>query len=33
MFFEYIKTFYNTIRIHSHCDYTSPKDFEDKLLR
>lgn len=27
--FEYIETFYNTVRIHSHCDYTSPKDFED----
>lgn len=26
--FEYIETFYNTIRIHSHCDYMSPNDFE-----
>ena len=22
--FEYIETFYNTVRIHSHCDYMSP---------
>ena len=26
--FEYIETFYNTKRIHSHCDYMSPDDFE-----
>ena len=26
--FEYIETFYNTIRIHSHCDYMSPNQFE-----
>ena len=26
--FEYIETFYNTIRIHSHCDYMSPDQFE-----
>lgn len=26
--FEYIETFYNTVRIHSHCDYMSPNDFE-----
>ena len=26
--FEYLETFYNTIRIHSHCDYMSPNDFE-----
>ena len=26
--FEYIETFYNTVRIHSHCDYMSPDDFE-----
>ena len=29
--FEYIETFYNTVRIHSHCDFLSPNDFE-KLL-
>lgn len=26
--FEYIETFYNTVRIHSHCDFMSPNDFE-----
>lgn len=26
--FEYIDAFYNTVRIHSHCDYSSPCDFE-----
>lgn len=26
--FEYIETFYNTVRIHSHCDYVSPDEFE-----
>lgn len=26
--FEYIETFYNTVRIHSHCDYMSPDQFE-----
>ena len=26
--FEYLETFYNTKRIHSHCDYMSPNDFE-----
>ena len=26
--FEYLETFYNTKRIHSHCDYMSPDDFE-----
>ncbi len=26
--FEYIEAFYNTKRIHSHCDYISPDDFE-----
>ena len=25
---EYIETFYNTVRIHSHCDYMSPDEFE-----
>lgn len=31
--FEYIETFYNTIRIHSHCDYMSPNDFEKMYER
>ena len=26
--FEYIETFYNTVRIHSHCNYVSPNEFE-----
>ena len=26
--FEYIEAFYNTVRIHSHCDYMSPYEFE-----
>ncbi len=26
--FEYIETFYNTVCIHSHCDYLSPVNFE-----
>lgn len=26
--FEYIETFYNTRRIHSHCNYVSPDDYE-----
>ena len=25
--FEYIEAFYNTVRIHSHCDYMSPDQF------
>lgn len=25
---EYIETFYNTVRIHSHCDFMSPNDYE-----
>lgn len=28
LIFEYIETFYNTVRIHSHCDYMSPDEFE-----
>ena len=28
LIFEYIETFYNTVRIHSHCDYMSPDKFE-----
>ncbi len=30
--FEYIDAFYNTLRIHSHCDYMSPNDYEAKYL-
>ncbi|MCF0230638.1 MAG: IS3 family transposase [Parasporobacterium sp.] len=28
--FEYIDAFYNTIRIHSHCDYLSPAEYEKR---
>lgn len=28
LIFEYIDTFYNTVRIHSHCDMQSPYEFE-----
>ena len=28
LIFEYIEAFYNTVRIHSHCDYMSPEQFE-----
>lgn len=31
--FEYIESFYNTVRIHSHCDYMSPDDYEKLYLR
>lgn len=26
--FEYIEAFYNTVRIHSHCNYMSPDQYE-----
>lgn len=26
--FEYVETFYNTVRIHSHCGYQSPDEYE-----
>ena len=26
--FEYLEAFYNSKRIHSHCDYMSPDEFE-----
>ena len=28
--FQYIETFYNTVRIHSHCEYLSPNEYEDR---
>lgn len=31
--FEYIDTFYNTVRIHSHCDYISPNQYEIEYER
>lgn len=30
--FEYIETFYNTVRIHSHNNYMSPNEFENLYL-
>lgn len=30
--FEYIETFYNTVRIHSHCGYLSPDQYEEGYL-
>lgn len=30
--FEYIETFYNTVRIHSHCGYLSPDQYEINYL-
>lgn len=31
--FEYIEGFYNTTRIHSHCEYESPQNFEKQYLK
>ena len=31
--FEYIETFYNTVRIHSHCGYLSPDDYEKQYWK
>ncbi|SDF79519.1 IS3 family transposase, partial [Sporomusa acidovorans] len=30
--FEYIETFYNTVRIHSHCEYKSPNQYEKEYI-
>lgn len=30
--FEYIEAFYNTVRLHSHCGYQSPAEYEKKYL-
>ena len=30
--FEYVEAFYNTIRIHSHCGYQSPTEYEKRYL-
>lgn len=32
LIFEYIETFYNTVRIHSHCGYLSPNQYEEQYL-
>lgn len=31
--FQYIETFYNTVRIHSHCGYLSPNEYEKQYNR
>ncbi|MDH6363491.1 putative transposase [Enterococcus sp. PF1-24] len=31
--FEYIETFYNTVRSHSACDFTSPNQFEKAYIK
>lgn len=31
--FEYIETFYNTVRLHSHCGYLSPDQYEEKYRK
>lgn len=31
--FQYIETFYNTVRIHSHCGYLSPNEYEDNYWK
>ena len=33
LIFEYIETFYNTVRIHSHCGYWSPDQYEKQYLQ
>ncbi len=30
--FEYIEAFYNTVRIHGHCGYHSPSEYEKQYL-
>lgn len=30
--FEYIEAFYNTVRLHSHCGYRSPAEYEKEYL-
>lgn len=31
--FEYIEAFYNTVRIHSYCEYHSPKEYEKNYYK
>ena len=33
LIFEYIETFYNTVRIHSHCGYISPNEYEKEYRK
>lgn len=32
LIFEYINTFYNSVRIHSHCGHKSPQEYEKEYL-
>ena len=31
--FEYLEGFYNTVRIHSHCEYQSPNNYEKEYWK
>ncbi len=33
LIFQYIETFYNTVRIHSHCGYLSLNEYEEQYLK
>ena len=33
LIFQYIETFYNTVRIHSHCGYLSPNEYEENYKK
>lgn len=33
MIFEYIEIFYNTVYIHSHCEYLSLNQYEEQCLK
>lgn len=33
LIFEYIEAFYNTVRIHSHCEYTSTNEYKKKYWK
>lgn len=33
LIFEYIETFYNTVRIHNHCGYMSPNNYESEFFK
>ncbi len=33
LIFEYIEAFYNTTRIHSHCEYISPNEYEKRYWK
>ena len=32
LIFEYIEVFYNTVRIHNHCNMKSPYDYEETFI-